>query len=165
MGSGTVSGPEPGSFGSLLELTWNGQKPVALADGTKRCFLEDGDDVIITGWCQGDGYRVGFGSVTGRVLPALPSPVTCFMCLFHMDLHHDVLIVIAELLAEDIDAAQSLGALIDPDPQPDGVMVEQSQLGQRDVGRLRSVDAGPSLEMTQVVRWPYCEPSSFHQRA
>ncbi len=72
MGSGTVSGPEPGSFGSLLELTWNGQKPVALADGTKRCFLEDGDDVIITGWCQGDGYRVGFGSVTGRVLPALP---------------------------------------------------------------------------------------------
>ena len=62
-----------------------------------------------------------------------------------MDLHHDVLIVIAELLAEDIDAARSLGALIDPDPQPDGVMVEQSQLGQRDVGRLRSVDAGPSL--------------------
>src|SRR4051794_35784609 len=71
MGSGTISGPEPDSFGSLLELTWNGQKPLALTGGGGRSFLEDGDDVIITGWCQGDGYRVGFGSVTGRVTPAL----------------------------------------------------------------------------------------------
>jgi len=71
MGSGTISGPEPDSFGSLLELTWNGQKPLALTSGGERSFLEDGDDVIITGWCQGDGYRVGFGSVTGRVTPAL----------------------------------------------------------------------------------------------
>jgi fumarylacetoacetase len=70
MGSGTISGPEPGSFGSLLELTWNGQKPLVLAGGGERKFLEDGDDVIITGWCQGDGYRVGFGEVTGRVLPS-----------------------------------------------------------------------------------------------
>jgi hypothetical protein len=61
MGSGTISGPEPDSFGSLLELTWNGQKPLALTGGGERSFLEDGDNVIITGWCQGNGYRVGFG--------------------------------------------------------------------------------------------------------
>jgi fumarylacetoacetase len=71
LGSGTISGPEPDSFGSLLELTWNGQKPLAVAGGSERSFLEDGDDVIITGWCQGDGYRVGFGSVTGQITPAL----------------------------------------------------------------------------------------------
>jgi fumarylacetoacetase len=71
MGSGTISGPEPDSFGSLLELTWNGQRPMALTGGGERSFLEDGDDVAITGWCQGDGYRVGFGSVTGRITPAL----------------------------------------------------------------------------------------------
>jgi fumarylacetoacetase len=71
MGSGTISGPEPDSFGSLLELTWNGQKPLAHTGGGERSFLQDGDDVIITGWCQGDGYRVGFGAVTGRVTPAL----------------------------------------------------------------------------------------------
>jgi len=70
MGSGTISGPEPASFGSLLELTWNGQKPLALSGGAERSFLEDGDDVMITGWCQGDGYRVGFGAVTGRVTPS-----------------------------------------------------------------------------------------------
>jgi fumarylacetoacetase len=70
MGSGTISGPEPDSFGSLLELTWNGQRPLALTGGGERSFLEDGDDVAITGWCQGDGYRVGFGSVTGRITPA-----------------------------------------------------------------------------------------------
>lgn len=70
MGSGTISGPEPGSFGSLLELTWNGQKPLTLEDGVVRGFLEDGDEVAMTGWCQGDGYRVGFGAVTGHVLPA-----------------------------------------------------------------------------------------------
>ncbi|HYG88533.1 MAG TPA: fumarylacetoacetase [Azospirillum sp.] len=70
MGSGTISGPEPDSFGSLLELTWNGQKPLTLANGQPRAFLEDGDDVLMTGWCQGAGYRVGFGTVSGRVLPA-----------------------------------------------------------------------------------------------
>ena len=73
MGSGTISGPEPDSFGSLLELTWNGQKPLSLTGGGERSFLEDGDDVVITGWCQGDGYRVGFGSVTGRVTPSQQS--------------------------------------------------------------------------------------------
>ncbi len=70
MGSGTISGPTPDSFGSLLELAWNGRKPLALSSGKSRAFLEDGDEVAITGWCRGEGYRVGFGEVRGRVLPA-----------------------------------------------------------------------------------------------
>lgn len=72
MASGTISGPEPESFASLLELTWNGRDPLTLAGGVTRTFLEDGDAVTITGWCQGDGYRVGFGAVGGRILPAPP---------------------------------------------------------------------------------------------
>ena len=70
LASGTISGPTPDSLGSLLELTWNGARPLALPGGGARAFLEDGDEVAITGWCQGDGYRVGFGDVAGRVLPA-----------------------------------------------------------------------------------------------
>jgi len=71
MASGTISGSTPDSFGSLLELAWNGQRPLTLADGkTQRSFLEDGDLVTLRGWCQGDGYRIGFGAVQGRVLPA-----------------------------------------------------------------------------------------------
>jgi fumarylacetoacetase len=70
LASGTVSGPTPDSFGSMLELAWRGTKPVTLAGGEKRTFLQDGDTVTMTGWCQGDGYRVGFGNVTGKVLPA-----------------------------------------------------------------------------------------------
>lgn len=70
MGSGTISGPTPESCGSLLERAWNGQRPVSLAGGASRSFLEDGDEVIITGWCQGEGYRVGFGEVRGTILPA-----------------------------------------------------------------------------------------------
>jgi fumarylacetoacetase len=71
LASGTISGPGPGSYGSLLELTWRGTRPLALAGGEERRFLQDGDRVTFTGWCQGAGYRVGFGEVTGRVLPAL----------------------------------------------------------------------------------------------
>ncbi len=71
MASGTISGPTPDSFGSLLELTWNGRDPVPVPGGT-RTFLEDGDEVVISGWCEGDGYRVGFGEVCGTILPALP---------------------------------------------------------------------------------------------
>lgn len=71
LASGTVSGPTPDSCGSMLELTWRGTRPLTLADGTTRRFLEDGDRVTLTGWCQGDGYRVGLGEVTGVVLPAL----------------------------------------------------------------------------------------------
>lgn len=70
MGSGTISGPTPDSFGSLLELTWNGKNPITLASGAKRTFIEDGDTVMIAGWCQGNGYRVGFGEVSGQILPA-----------------------------------------------------------------------------------------------
>jgi len=70
MGSGTISGTTADSYGSLLEATRNGAEPVALADGTRRGFLEDGDTVVMTGWCQGDGYRVGFGEVSGTILPA-----------------------------------------------------------------------------------------------
>ncbi len=66
LASGTISGPVPDSFGSLLELTWKGTKPLQLTEREKRTFLQDGDRVTMTGWCQGAGYRVGFGEVTGR---------------------------------------------------------------------------------------------------
>jgi fumarylacetoacetase len=71
IGSGTVSGPEPGTEGSLLELTWGGARPVGLPGGETRSFLEDGDDVTIRAWCERDGFRrIGLGECTGRVLPA-----------------------------------------------------------------------------------------------
>jgi len=71
LASGTISGPTPDSYGSMLELAWKGTKPLQLPNGETRTFLEDGDRVTMTGWCQGPGYRVGFGEVTGRILPAL----------------------------------------------------------------------------------------------
>ncbi|MBU6485260.1 MAG: fumarylacetoacetase [Betaproteobacteria bacterium] len=70
MGSGTISGPTPDSLGSLLELTWNGSRPIKLDDGSERCFLEDDDEVIITGYAQAKDHRVGFGEVRGRVVAA-----------------------------------------------------------------------------------------------
>jgi fumarylacetoacetase len=70
LASGTISGSTPDSFGSLLELTWRGTKPLRTAGGAERRFLADGDTVSMSAWCQGDGYRVGFGEVTGTVLPA-----------------------------------------------------------------------------------------------
>lgn len=70
MGSGTISGPTEDSFGSLLELTWNGKNPLALKSGGTRAFIEDGDELTLAGWCQGDGYRVGFGACVGRILSA-----------------------------------------------------------------------------------------------
>ncbi|MAO50443.1 MAG: fumarylacetoacetase [Pusillimonas sp.] len=70
MGSGTISGPEPGSLGSLLEITLNGREPLVLKDGGQRSFIEDDDAIRLTGWCQGEGYRVGFGNCEGRILPA-----------------------------------------------------------------------------------------------
>ncbi len=70
LGSGTISGPEKDQRGSLLEISWNGTEPVELASGVKRTFLEDGDSLVMRGWCQGEGYRVGFGEVEGTILAA-----------------------------------------------------------------------------------------------
>jgi fumarylacetoacetase len=70
LGSGTISGPEKHQRGSLLEISWNGSEPLELQDGIKRSFLEDGDSLVMRGWCQGDGYRVGFGEVEGTIVPA-----------------------------------------------------------------------------------------------
>merc|ERR1719461_1631266 len=61
-GSGTISGPDTGSYGSMLEISWKGTKPVKLPSGKERKFLADGDNVVMTGFCQGEGYRVGFGT-------------------------------------------------------------------------------------------------------
>ncbi|QED47927.1 fumarylacetoacetase [Cytobacillus dafuensis] len=69
LASGTISGPEKESRGSLLELTWRGTEPILMENEEKRVWLEDGDQLTITGWCQGEGYRIGFGEVTSRVLP------------------------------------------------------------------------------------------------
>jgi fumarylacetoacetase len=71
LASGTISGPTEESRGCMLELTWRGANPLKLPNGETRKWLEDGDKLTITGWCQGTGYRVGFGEVSGRVLPAL----------------------------------------------------------------------------------------------
>jgi fumarylacetoacetase len=69
--SGTISGPSPGSFGSLLELTWNGQRPFTLTDGTPRTFIEDGDTIAITGFAEKQGVRIGFGECAGKVWPSI----------------------------------------------------------------------------------------------
>ncbi len=69
-GTGTISGPMEDSYGSLLELTWRGEKPITLSNGETRKFLQDGDTVVMKAYCQGDGYRIGFGEVVGRILPA-----------------------------------------------------------------------------------------------
>ncbi|OWY25584.1 fumarylacetoacetase [Sphingobacteriales bacterium UPWRP_1] len=73
LASGTISGPTPNSFGSMLELTWRGTKPLTLSDGAERKFIADGDTVIMKGYAQypGNGLRIGFGEVSGKVLPAL----------------------------------------------------------------------------------------------
>lgn len=68
--SGTISGATPDSLGSMLELAWRGTRPLPLEDGTERTFLLDGDTVTMRGFCEKDGIRIGFGEVTGKVLPA-----------------------------------------------------------------------------------------------
>jgi len=70
MGSGTISGPTKDSFGSMLELTWRGQNPLKLSDGSERKFINDNDTVILRGWCSNDHVRIGFGDCSGKVLPA-----------------------------------------------------------------------------------------------
>jgi len=74
LGSGTVSGPTRDGFGSLLELAANGKEPITLLDGGKRSFIEDGDTLTLTGFCQGDGYRLGFGECAGKVVPSPVQP-------------------------------------------------------------------------------------------
>lgn len=72
LGSGTISGPTPAEAGALIELAEGGRKPVQLDDGEQRGFLEDGDAVILTGWCEKPGFaRIGFGQSRGEILPAL----------------------------------------------------------------------------------------------
>lgn len=69
MGSGTISGETPDSFGSMLELSWKGEKPVELKDGSKRTFIEDNDTVIMRGFCKKGNTRIGFGEVSTKILP------------------------------------------------------------------------------------------------
>ncbi|WP_299251670.1 fumarylacetoacetase [uncultured Aquimarina sp.] len=69
MGSGTISGPTPDSYGSMLELSWRGEKPVQLKEGGSRKFIEDNDTVIIRGHCKKNGVRIGFGEVSTKLLP------------------------------------------------------------------------------------------------
>ncbi|MBF9032977.1 fumarylacetoacetase [Rhodobacterales bacterium HKCCE2091] len=74
LGSGTISGPEKDSRGSLLELSWGGKEPLELAGGGTRSFLQDGDTLTLRGAALGDGYRVGFGACDGTLLPAEKRP-------------------------------------------------------------------------------------------
>ncbi|MFC4096980.1 fumarylacetoacetase [Euzebyella saccharophila] len=73
MGSGTISGPNPDSLGSMLELSWAGKNPVTLNDGSQRTFIEDNDTVILRGFCKNSNYRIGFGEVSTKLLPSLGS--------------------------------------------------------------------------------------------
>ena len=70
MASGTISGPTQTEYGSFLELTWRGTKPIKLKDGSERKFVNDNDTVTIRGYCKKDGMRVGFGDCTATLLPA-----------------------------------------------------------------------------------------------
>jgi len=73
LGSGTISGPTKDSRGSLLELSWGGKEPIAIAGGT-RSFIEDHDTLTLRGWCTGEGYIIGFGDCVGKVTPAHANP-------------------------------------------------------------------------------------------
>lgn len=68
--SGTISGSDPKSFGSMLELTWRGQNPIQLSNGQERKFIDDNDTVTMKAWAEKDGVRVGFGEVAGKIIPA-----------------------------------------------------------------------------------------------
>ncbi|MCF8378158.1 MAG: fumarylacetoacetase [Bacteroidales bacterium] len=69
-GSGTISGPTPDSFGSMMELSWKGTRPVKLKDGTERKFIQDNDTIIMTGFCRNNNLRIGFGETITKILPA-----------------------------------------------------------------------------------------------
>ena len=74
LGSGTISGPTKPERGSLLELSWGGKEPLTLDTGDTRSFLEDGDTLTLAGHAKGNGYRIGFGTCAGTILPALKNP-------------------------------------------------------------------------------------------
>jgi fumarylacetoacetase len=71
LGSGTISGPTPDSYGSMLELSWKGTKPLHMNDGSERKFIQDNDTVIMRGHCEKDGLRIGFGEVVTKLLPVV----------------------------------------------------------------------------------------------
>ena len=71
MASGTISGPDPSEYGSMMELTWRGTKPITLKDGSERKYVNDKDSIIIRGYCEKEGLRIGFGECTAQVLPAV----------------------------------------------------------------------------------------------
>ncbi len=66
--SGTISGPDPSSYGSMLELSWKGTKPLVMPDGTQRKFIENGDTVTLRGYAEKDGVRIGFGEAIGKII-------------------------------------------------------------------------------------------------
>ena len=72
LGSGTISGPEKHQYGSMLELCWGGKETIKLSNGEERKFLVDGDSINLTGVCEGNGFRIGFGDCEGTILPAHP---------------------------------------------------------------------------------------------
>jgi len=76
MGSGTISGPTPDSYGSMLELAWQGTRPVQLNDGSERKFINDNDTVVLRGFCSHDTTRIGFGEVSTTLLPVFKSKST-----------------------------------------------------------------------------------------
>jgi fumarylacetoacetase len=70
LASGTISGEDKSSFGSMLELSWRGSKPIKMNDGSERKFIQDNDTVVMRGHCNANGVRIGFGEVSTKVLPA-----------------------------------------------------------------------------------------------
>ncbi len=71
LGSGTISGTEKGSYGSLLEISWGGKETIKLPNGEERTYLQDGDTLNLQGYCKGNGFVIGFGECRGKILPAL----------------------------------------------------------------------------------------------
>lgn len=71
LGSGTISGTQESEYGSMLELCWAGKNTINLPSGEERKFLMDGDEVNMTGVCEGNGYKIGFGDCRGKILPSL----------------------------------------------------------------------------------------------
>ena len=70
LGTGTISGLKRENWGSLLEITANGTEPIELVNGQKRTFLEDGDTILMTGYCESEHYKIGFGSLEGTIMAA-----------------------------------------------------------------------------------------------